>query len=241
MVGRHNFRRVDAQSAVEQGLLSRGDLRCQIDRDHPHAEVHIDVGEDGAYLLWKLTDEPFRQHAEKRAHLPASLRPSVAYALVQASHPSDTDIFLDPMCGAGTILLERAHSGRYQFLLGGDLDGEALEATQRNIGRKHQPFALLHWDARSLPFHEQTIGRIVCNLPFGKQLALPDSRFYHDFLSQARRVIRWDGRMVLLVSEKDRVTAAAKQTSWRPCGSTAISLLGQKAFILAFRPISRST
>ena len=50
---------------------------------------------------------------------------AVAAALAWLSEPRDDDIVLDPLCGVGTVLIERAHLGRYAMLLGGDADAEA--------------------------------------------------------------------------------------------------------------------
>ncbi len=236
MRGRHNFRRVDAQYAVEHGLLSRHDLRCRLDKSHPHVEIRIEIQEESAYLLWKLTDERFRQHGEKHVHLPASLRPTVAYAMVQESQSSPDDVFLDPMCGAGTILLERAHSRSYRYLLGGDIEWRAVQATRANIGLRYEPFALFWWNALELPLEERSVDRIVCNLPFGKQIALPYPAFYSDFLRQARCIVRPDGRIVLLVSDKQRLVAAIKDTHWKIRKITPISLLGQRSFMISFQP-----
>jgi 23S rRNA G2445 N2-methylase RlmL len=241
MMGRHNFRRVDAQYAVERGLMAREDKICRLGGEHPHAQICIEVrgGETPknkslgeAYLLWKLTDESFRQHGEKRVHLPASLRPTVAYAMVRESGPSPGEVFVDPMCGAGTILIERARSGRYKYLLGGDLERQAVHAAAANIGSRHKPCKLFRWDALRLPLKDRSIDKIACNLPFGKQVSLSDSHFYGDFLQEASRVLHREGRMVLLVSDMKQLESAARKTNWKVKNVTPIALLGQRSFIV---------
>jgi tRNA (guanine6-N2)-methyltransferase len=81
------------------------------------------------------------------SHLPASLRPTVAAAMVLLSDPRPDDVFLDSMCGGGTLLIERAQFGRYGLLLGGDIEPRALEASRRNIGPRYRPIQIHHWDA----------------------------------------------------------------------------------------------
>ena len=68
------------------------------------AEVH---GDDG-YISVKLSPNDMAQRPYKQAHIPASLKPTLAYSMVRLSRPHPEDVFLDAMCGAGTILLERA-------------------------------------------------------------------------------------------------------------------------------------
>ena len=233
MEGRHNFRRVDTQYAVERGLLKRQDRLCKLDRDHPHSEICVETRGEETYLLWRLTDESFRQHGEKWVHLPASLRPTVAYAMVQQSQPHPGDIFLDPMCGAGTILLERARSEYYRYLLGGDLEWQAIQAAVANIGPRHKPRSLFHWNALKLPLGDYSVDKIVCNLPFGKQITLPHPDFYKNFLREASRVLRPEGRMVLLVSDRKQLVSAAQKTHWKIQTITPVTLLGQRSFIVS--------
>src|SRR4051794_5728099 len=65
-------------------------------------------------LALRLSDERMRHREYKLEHMPASLRPTAAAALAWLTQPDDDDVFLDPMCGAGTILIERANMGRYK-------------------------------------------------------------------------------------------------------------------------------
>src|SRR3989344_363953 len=106
-----------------------------------------------------------RHRTYKVQSLPASLRPSIAHALVWVSEINKDDIFLDPMCGAGTILIERANAGPYRHLLGGDIRQEAVDAALANIGEKYKPIEAKVWDATSLPLQDKSITKIVSNLP----------------------------------------------------------------------------
>ena len=237
MSGRHNFRRVDSRAALERGLRSRPDQLFRLGKDNPHARIGVDTREEETYLLWKLTDESFRQHEEKKFHLPASLRPTVAYAMVQESEPQPDDVFLDPMCGAGTILLERANledrgSRRYRYILGGDLEWGALRAAAANIGPRHKPRRLLRWNALELPLDDGSIDKIVCNLPFGKQLPTSYPTFYRDFLGEASRVLNPKGDLVLLVADIELIERYARETGWRTLNVTPIALLGQRSFMV---------
>ena len=199
--GKRNFRRIDLQRVIEQALLARGwyltSGRSALD---VWAEVH---GDDG-YISVKLSGSDMAQRSYKQAHIPASLKPTVAYSMVRLSRPHPTDVFLDAMCGAGTILLERALMGRYDYLIGGDVARDALDATVVNFGRKHQPRQFFHWDARKLPLQRETVDKIVCNLPFGETIGnLPQlTNLYRHTLKEYARVLKPRGRMVLLTSQR---------------------------------------
>ncbi len=199
--GKRNFRRLDLQRVIERALSERGwylaSTKAALD---VWAEVH---GDDG-YISIKLSSNDMAQRPYKQAHIPASLKPTLAYSMVRLSKPHPDDVFLDAMCGAGTILLERALIGRYRYLIGGDVSTEALDATVTNFGRKHQPRQFFHWDARTLPLQPNTVDKIVCNLPFGETIGnMPQlTNLYRHCLKEYARVLKRRGRMVLLTSQR---------------------------------------
>ena len=199
--GKRNFRRVDLQSVVERALVDRGwylaSLKSALD---VWAEVH---GDDG-YISVKLSGNDMAQRPYKQAHIPASLKPTLAYSMVRLARPHPEDVFLDAMCGAGTILLERALTKRYRYLIGGDVSTDALDATVTNFGRQHQPRQFFQWDARDLPLQPNTVDKIVCNLPFGETIGnLPQlTNLYRRCLKEYARVLKPRGRMVLLTSQR---------------------------------------
>ena len=160
----------------------------------------------------KLSDRRMRHRTYKRDHLPASLRPTLAAAMVFLSHPRPGDRFCDPMCGTGTILAERALAGAYRQLLGGDIDPLAVQASMANLASwcRSSPSVgggcVLHvWDARALAVRSGSLDVIVSNLPFGEQVGSHQENpaLYRRFLLEAGRVLRPGGRAVLLSSEKD--------------------------------------
>lgn len=197
------YRRVDLQEAVEKAILDRYHRRWELVEDDATLEIWVHLLKDTLVLGLRLSDERMRHRDYKLAHLPASLRPTVAYAMVWLSDPQPEDVFLDPMCGAGTILIERAQYGRYQQLYGGDIRPEALEVALTNIGNKYKPIDVREWDARDLPLENESVDKVVCNLPFGKQIGSPEENLelYGSALGEIVRVLKSGGRAVLLTSD----------------------------------------
>ena len=148
-VGSHGFRRVDARDAAVRAIAARQPRWKPVAED-AHVEFWLDIRGDLALSMLRLSDRTMRHRAYKRAHIPASLRPTVAAAMVFLSLPEEKDTFVDGMCGAGTILMERALMGRAERIVGGDVDREALEAAAINIGPGAK-VGLVRWDARRLP------------------------------------------------------------------------------------------
>jgi 23S rRNA G2445 N2-methylase RlmL len=163
-------------------------------------EVWAQVVGERVLVGVRVSGDELAQRRYKRAHRPASLKPTVAAALVALSEPRADDVFVDPMCGAGTILRERADAGRAALVLGGDLDSSAIEAARTNAGRA---VCLARWDATHLPLPDRSVDAIVCNPPYGRQHEAVRGLewLYARTTREMARVLRPDGRCVLLTGE----------------------------------------
>lgn len=198
-----DYRRVDAQKATEKAILERYNKKWELVDDDAQLEVWLHLIHNKAVLGLRLSDRTMRHRDYKIENLPASLRPTIAFALVFLSKIEDGDIFMDPMCGAGTILIERGRTGRYKQLLGGDIMPEAVEIAKKNIGNKYKPISVQVWDATKLPLEDMSVNKIVTNLPFGKQIGSHEENkvLYKNFIKELTRILKVGGRSVLLTSE----------------------------------------
>ncbi len=223
------------QEHVSRGVAQRFP-RWRAVEDNAHVEVW--VLQDGNKVLCgvRLSDSTMRHRTYKQRHIEASLRPVVARSMVVLSEPRDDDIFLDPMCGGGTILIERGEHGRYAHLLGGDSNWEAVEAARANIGPRYKPIEIEEWDATDLPLADASVTRIVCNLPFGKKIPVRggERALYGRFVDEACRVLRRDGVMVLLTSARQALLEVLRQRGLE-VALHEVLVLGQKAFIFVIR------
>ena len=233
--GRRNFRRRDLQQVVERVFLERG---WYLATSNAALDVWAEVHGDDGYISIKLSKNDMAQRSYKQAHIPASLKPTIAYSMVRLSRPHPNDVFLDAMCGAGTILLERAFMGRYRYLIGGDISTEALDATLTNFGRQHQPRQFFHWDTRNLPLQPNTVDKIVCNLPFGETIGNVSqlTNLYRRCLREYERVLKPRGRMVLLTSQRELLNTELKQRrSLRVAQKLTVDVRGMRAWIYVVR------
>lgn len=211
--GKFEYSRKDLTATVWRSLKQRYPRWTPVADD---AQVEFWANLLGSTFLLgaRLSDRTMRHRFERKVELPASLRPSVAAAMVFLTNPQPGDVFLDPMAGSGTILYERMQAGKFARLLGGDIDQERVDAARKNVrGSRKKPGPgdpqpdIRQWDARKLPLEDASIDKIATNLPFGKQLrgAQTPAKLYPPVLAELQRVVRPGGRIVLLTSEYDLI------------------------------------
>lgn len=236
-VGKHRFMRRDVGRAVADAIRDSWPGQWRSVEEGGDVEIWATLIDDDLTVAIRLSDSSMRQRG-KLKHLPASLRPALAAAMVRLSGPEEDDIFLDPMAGAGTILAERAAAGPYAEIHGGDISGEAVAAMQANLRTVKGRFHTSRWDARRLPFEDGEVDKVVVNLPFGKQISdeVVIHDLYQEFLAETARVLRPGGRLVLLAGSVNAVERArlAAARSLRPGPRHRVIVLGHPAMVLEY-------
>lgn len=236
-VGKHKFMRRDIGRAVADAVRDSWPGKWNLVEEGADVEVWATLVESELLCAVRLSEAEMRQRGKLR-HVPASLRPALAAAMVMLTRPSANDLFVDPMAGAGTLLIERAAAGPFAEIHGGDINGEALSAMQANLRGVKGEIAVSRWDARKLPFEDGAVDKVAVNLPFGKQIsdaaALP--ALYHDVLLELARVLRSGGRLVVLVGDvRVLEEARAKATrAFRAGARHRVFVLGQPATICEY-------
>ncbi len=213
-IGRHQYRRIDFEDAVVKGIQQRYGNRWKFVDDNAAVEVWANIL--GSRLLCgvRLSDRSMRHRHYQRINLPAALRPSVAAAMVFLTDMQDTDVFLEPMCGSGTLMAERALGRPYQHVLGGDVLQDRARSAQRNLrSLSKQRLTLSHWDACHLPLASESIDKGAVNLPFGKQIGSRTEveRLYPCFFAELERVLKPEGQFVILSSRYELVKAVIRR------------------------------
>jgi 23S rRNA G2445 N2-methylase RlmL len=240
--GEHAYLRRDARKALARGLAQVFPQSWREVEDDAAVEVWLTIDGVTAVCGLRLSDRTMRHRTYKLEHRPASLRPTVAAAMVRLAEVRPGSIVLDPMCGAGTLLAEHlvlARTWRGMAAppaLGGDIEFGAVRAASVNL-RRLGPAQLCRWDATRLPLPDAAVDRVNSNPPFGKQLGDPAgvAALYRRAIPEFDRVLKPGGVVVLLVSDAPALKAAVRPVHWKPARELRIRVLGQPAFITVWR------
>jgi tRNA (guanine6-N2)-methyltransferase len=140
---------------------------------------------------------PDSRFAYRKADVPASLHPTLAAAAVRFIPIVATDSILDPFCGSGTLLAERAMRGPYRKLIGVDIEEKALNAARLNL-ESLVGVSLFQEDSSQLRL-AQNVDVIISNPPYGQRVGSPTAakRLHASLDVLASRVLRKDGIFVV--------------------------------------------
>ena len=121
------------------------------------------------------------------------------------------------VAGSGALLEEAFLRQRRARYAGGDSSEQAVGLARQRLARYGIP--VQRWDARRLPFDEQDVDCIVCNLPFGKGYSTPHENpvLYRALVSHWRRKLKPGGRMILLTADSAALEGCLRGSSlsWR--------------------------
>jgi 23S rRNA G2445 N2-methylase RlmL len=241
MTGEHGYRRSDAGKALSRGLEGKLPASWRPAEHNAAVEIWLTIHGATAVCGMRLSDRTLRHRTYKQAHLPASLRPTVAAAMVRLAEAKPKHLVLDPMCGAGTLLAEQLALGHHTEgakvkVMGGDIDFAAIRtagANLRSLGRA----MLARWDAQRLPMTRHSVDRVISNPPFGIQLGHPEqiAKLYQRMTVEYDRVLRRGGRAVLLVADVRALNDAVRSLPWKSLRQVRVRVLGQRAVIGVWR------
>lgn len=228
-VGKRNYSADEIKIAVADGIVSRYPW-AYTSEDRSAINIRVFIEHAVASVGMRLGAGALHSRSYKQAHISGSLKPSVAAAMLEIGEVQPGMRLLDPMCGAGTIVIEAARCGAEAT--GGDSGLEALAAAAANAQSAGLGPCFARWDAQRLPLASGSVERIVCNLPWDRQVVVDENIaiFYRKSSAEMERLLGPGGQALLLTSlpnlvQFERLTLVSQ---------TEISLFGQTPVIMRF-------
>jgi 23S rRNA G2445 N2-methylase RlmL len=125
--------------------------------------------------------------------------------MIELSAPSPDDRFFNPMCGSGTLLIERALRAPAQVMGGCDTDPKALRCTLQNIAAADlsDRVEAFEMDATALDIPDAMFDVICTDLPWGQLSGshVSNADLYPAALAELTRVAALGCRLVVLTHE----------------------------------------
>jgi tRNA (guanine6-N2)-methyltransferase len=229
-VGKRNYNTEEIKQACAVGMIEQQGWVYSEDDAKADLNVRVFIEGETAVVGIRLGARSLSKRLYKQEHVPGSLKPAVAAALLRLADIAPGTRILDPCCGAGTILIEAGLDGWIPF--GGDIDPQAIAAARFNADQADARVYLQHWDARALPISNKSVDRVISNLPWGRAVSTNVSLqvLYQEISDEIERVLVTGGKAVLLTNLPDLVEF--KRLKWER--KFEISLFGQTPTIMVW-------
>lgn len=177
--GRHKYRSVDVAGCIGEGVLARFphwpvsltafdmEVVCILFHNFMVAGVSL---ADPARVKFKsrLANEDRGALALDDVAYVSTLRPSTTFLLFLLADYAVGDVFLDAMCGVGTIPIGCAEFALNRvFALGGELDAVPVAKAGQNARARPRHVGVLQWDSTRLPLRSGVVDKVLIDMPFG--------------------------------------------------------------------------
>jgi len=200
-IGIHEYTSMDVQRIAGQAIVDK--YRNRVDLENFDVEVIVDVVHDKCVVCISISRESLHKRHYRVFDHPAALRPTIAYGMVRLSNPLESNVFVDPMVGGGTILIEAAlYMGSKLKLYGFDINERFLEGAKANA-EAAGVLSLINFskgDCTKLSNYISNVDRIVTNPPYGIRMEpkIGIRQLYFMFASEAYKCMNSGGRLVVI-------------------------------------------
>ncbi|PYE55265.1 methyltransferase domain-containing protein [Deinococcus yavapaiensis] len=166
--------------------------------------LRVVPGDEGWDVLARITPKPLSARAWRVCNMSGGLNATVAHAMLRFGGIRENDRVFNPMCGSGTLLIERSLIGPVETLVGVDKDPDALTCARENVAASKRGGIELHQvDITTADMPTRAFDLIVADLPWGDAIGSHDDNaiLYPAFLKAMGRAVSKRGRMVVLTHE----------------------------------------
>ena len=218
-----------------EGLISRA-TGARPDSGHPEREYRLQERADGRVLFLERLS-----HSPEVSGRPGELPRTTCRLLAEMTEPRSDDVFLDPFCGYGGIVLERSLASAYRFAFAQDIDPEKVATVKVALSgklfekRRKTIFPKARDALDPSAFEAGFVTAIATDPPWGLYEgggtdAAGAQALLGAFLGAARRILAPGGRLVLLVSRELDVQALGGSFAQREALDVLVS--GKKARVI---------
>ena len=230
-VRENQFEKIDKKLVikVEENVLKRSKLK--IDRVSPSTEIWFNIRREGFAFCGQLISK--REFTEKNLNK-GELRPELAYLMCCFAELKENDVIAEPFCGYGSIPIQLAKKFRFLHLYVSDIDEEKITALKEKKQFKQNNFISVEvQDAFSLKqIKDNSVDVIISDPPWGFFEDVGDiSLFYDKMFCSFKRILKNDGKMIILSARKDELEYAAEKNNYKIIEKVDTLVNGKKACV----------
>jgi len=180
------------------------------------AMLRVEADADGTRIWLVPTFESDQRFAYRIEDVGASINPTVGACLARLVRRDADSIVVDPTCGSGTLLIERALLDPATTLSGIDISPTAIRAATRNIIAAGLParIAVRQNDGGDSSAWPEQCDEVVANLPFG--IRTEDRNLdglYRRIVGNIARTLSPSGKALLYTDHAKTLVALLRRTT----------------------------
>jgi 23S rRNA G2445 N2-methylase RlmL len=211
--------RVAKQEFNELLRIARETLSPQGLVDSPSsyaAMLRVEADPDATRVWLVPTFEADTRFAYRVSDVGASINPVAGACLARLVRRSDSSVVVDPTCGSGTLLIERALLDERAMLAGTDISPTAIRAATGNViaAGLAARIAVRQGDGGDAAAWPDRCDEVLANLPFGVRTEDRNlDGLYRRIVGNVARTLTPGGRALLYTTHAKTITALLRRTT----------------------------
>jgi len=159
------------------------------------------------YPFIKLYTIPQKRFSYRKNAISTSLNPAKAAAIVATVKPylREKSQIIDPFCGVGTLLIERAMYMETSDMYGVDSYGDAILKARENTALANLDINYINRDYFAFT-HEYLFDEIITEMPLrGRKTKEEMDQFYASFFKKSKEILKQSGVMIVYSNEMNLI------------------------------------
>jgi len=225
----NQFAKVDKQIARKAEETVLRNTKLQLDRLSPSTEIWYAIRREGFAYCGQLVSK--REFTEKNLNK-GELRPEIAYLICCFANLKNEDFVLEPFCGYGSIPVQLAKKFRFSKLSVSDIDAEKIKmvAEKKQLKDKENITVSIRDAFELKDVADKSVDVVITDPPWGFFEDIGDVNvFYGKMFTSFRRVLKDEGRMVILSARKEELEGTAGKMGLKIVKSLHTLVNGKKA------------
>ena len=225
----NQFVKVDKNISKKAEETVLHNSKLHLDRLSPTTEIWYSIRREGFAFCGQLISK--REFTEKNLNK-GELRPEIAYLICCYADLNQDDVVAEPFCGYGSIPVQLIKKFSFQKLIASDIDKEKISINMQKKQLKDNPqIELSVNDAFVLPqIIDRSVDVVITDPPWGYFEQIDDiGEFYKKMFTSFKRILKENGRMIILSARKDEIEKAALEMNVQILSSLHTLVNGKKA------------